>query len=116
MPLNDIEMPGQYRDPTANSAPVYVSRIGPDVDVVRRQGASHRRLRLLGSDGQTRRFLVQSGHGSTASCDERMAGLMNAFNRALAKSCDSHEPDLPIAHFKEQCAQAIGPDLPIAHF
>ena len=154
MPLNDIEMPGQYRDPTANSAPVYVSRIGPDVDVVRRQGASHRRLRLLGSDGQTRRFLVQSGHGSTASCDERMAGLMNAFNRALAKSCDSHkrhlqfhtpalvqvwpqvrlieddpsytsfmsayeincarygrEPDLPIAHFKEQCAQAIGSGL-----
>ena len=154
MPLNDIEMPGQYRDPILNSAVVYVSRIGPDVDVVRRQGASHRRLRLLGSDGQTRRFLVQSGHGSTASCDERMAGLMNAFNRALAKSCDSHrrhlqfhtpalvqvwpqvrlieddpsyssfmsayeincarygrEPDLPIAHFKEQCAQAIGSGL-----
>lgn len=61
--LAEVEMPGQHArggELSADST-VHLERVGCDVAVVRRHGASARRLALYGSDGRTRHFLVQTG-------------------------------------------------------
>lgn len=71
----DIEMPGQYLagGEVAQDAVVYLERIGANVAIVRRHATSVRRVELIGSDGKSRFFLVQSGqqwsnaHGATPS-------------------------------------------------
>ena len=56
-------MPGQYLagGEVAQDAVVYLERIGANVAIVRRHATSVRRVELIGSDGKSRFFLVQSG-------------------------------------------------------
>ena len=150
MPLHDILMPRK----AGGQGDVFIVKVGSDIDIVRRHGASHRRLKLVGSDGKARLFLVQSGHSSTFACEERLVNLLRVFNQMLEAdqgarrrklqfhtptmlkiwpqvrlmeddasyssfmsayeiNCARYgrEPDLPIEHFKERCAQAVGSSL-----
>eukprot|EP00897_Mesotaenium_endlicherianum_P005503 jgi/Mesen1/4981/ME000248S04265 len=83
----DIEMPGQYFSDQ-------VDHIGADVPIVRRHGSSHRRLTLVGSDGSSRHFLVQTSLTPSARSDERMVQLFRVINRLLDKHKESRRRNL----------------------
>jgi transformation/transcription domain-associated protein len=58
--------------------------IGSAVAIVRRQGNSHRRLALHGSDGTTRYMILQQNVAwAQHLADERLLQLLRAFNRLL---------------------------------
>lgn len=145
----DVEMPGQYLSGEFTGSPdqvVKLERIGSDVHIVRRHGSSYRRLKLYGSDGHARYFLVQTpgtGHWSaTGTSDERIMQLLRMFNRLLHRHPESrkrqlafHTPAIvtiwPQVRLVEEepsycsCGEAYEvncarygrePDLPITHF
>jgi len=145
----DVEMPGQYLSGEHNGASdkvVKLERIGADVNIVRRHGSSYRRLKMYGSDGHVRFFLVQTpgtGHwSSTATSDERVLQLLRMYNQLLDRHPESrrrhlkfHTPAIvtiwPQVRLLEEepsycsCGEAYEvncarygrePDLPIIHF
>ena len=61
--LSEVEMPGQFLngDEVQPDRVVWVERISNAVRIVRRHGTSFRRLDFIGSDGHTKRFIVQTG-------------------------------------------------------
>ncbi|KAK9855808.1 hypothetical protein WJX84_006870 [Apatococcus fuscideae] len=86
--LSEIEMPGQFLngDEVQPDRVVWVERISNAVRIVRRHGTSFRRLDFIGSDGHTRRFIVQTGQhwsGTGGASDERMMQLLRQMNRLL---------------------------------
>ena len=60
MSLEDIEMPGQTLPAPDAPDMVYIERCGCEVDVVRRNCNSFRRMTLYGSDGVARTYLIQN--------------------------------------------------------
>jgi len=85
MVFENIEIPGyrQSRQLGATEEPVYVEGVLSDIEIVQRYGSSHRRITLLGSNGDRFTFLIQSGLGPSSSCDERVMSLLSAFNGVL---------------------------------
>ena len=71
----EVEMPGQHirGGEIAAEATVHLERVGCDVAVVRRHGASARRLALYGSDGRVYHFLVQTGQQWSTAASTRFA-------------------------------------------
>jgi len=145
----DVEMPGQYLsgDHTGSADQVVkLERIGTDVHIIRRHGSSYRRLKMYGSDGHVRYFLVQTpgtGHWSTtATSDERLMQFLQLYNKLLLQHPESrrrhltfHTPAIvgiwPQVRLLEEepsycsCGEAYEvncarygrePDLPIIHF
>ena len=67
------------------------------MQVVRRHCSSYRRLGFIGTNGQTRHFIVQTGqhwHGSTGSAEERMMQLLRLVNGLLEKHPESRSRKL----------------------
>lgn len=60
MSLEEMEMPGQHLPAPDAPDMVYVDRLSSNIQVVRRNSNSCRRIALHGSDGSLRTFLVQS--------------------------------------------------------
>jgi transformation/transcription domain-associated protein len=94
-------MPGQYlsgEQLVSADRVIKLERIGADVHIVRRHGSSYRRLKLYGSDGHVRFFLVQTpgtGHwSSTATSDERVLQMLRMFNQLLERHPDSRRRHL----------------------
>ncbi|KAF5841324.1 hypothetical protein DUNSADRAFT_13399 [Dunaliella salina] len=64
--------------------PTFTNAFGASVGIVRRAGASHRRLAFICSDGHARHMLVQQSQNvSQQSTEERIAQLMRSLNRML---------------------------------
>ena len=64
-------MPGQYlggQEPSPDGI-VMLEAFGGAVAVVRRHATSFRRLTLIGSDGRSRHFLVQTGQNNAQVSD-----------------------------------------------
>lgn len=59
--LNSVELPCQYtRSPDyVPDIPVYLDMIGSEIEIVRRQGSTHRRFKLFGSNGHISNFILQ---------------------------------------------------------
>jgi phosphatidylinositol kinase/protein kinase (PI-3 family) len=85
MVFENIEIPGyrQSRQISTQEEPVFVEGVLSDIEIVQRYGSSHRRITLLGSNGEKFTFLIQSGLGPSTSCDERVMSLLHAFNTVL---------------------------------
>lgn len=84
--LAGVEMPGQYlagNEVTAESL-VLIESFSTNVTVLRRHGTSARRFALLGSDGNARHMVMQTGctYMHTAT-DERVMQLLRSMNRLL---------------------------------
>merc|ERR1711907_507525 len=130
MVFENIEIPGyrQSRQLGATEEPVYVEGVLSDIEIVQRYGSSHRRITLLGSNGDRFTFLIQSGLGPSPSCDERVMSLLPAINSlwpqiTLVEDHESfvsfmevyewfcsrfgREPDAPIMRFKELVSTAL---------
>jgi transformation/transcription domain-associated protein len=71
-----------------------MSYVAADVRIVRRHGSSHRRIALVGTDGRTQYFLVQTSLTPAARSDERMVQLMRHLNRLLLKHKQSRRRHL----------------------
>ena len=84
--LEDVEMPGQALPTLDGPDRVFIERVGSSAEVVRRNGASYRRLTLHGSDGRARCFLVLSQQQSLAGSEDRVVSLLRAAN-ALLDAC-----------------------------
>ena len=91
MVFENIEIPGyrQSRQISTQEEPVYVEGVLSDIDIVQRYGSSHRRITLLGSNGEKFTFLIQSGLGPSTSCDERVMSLLHAFNSVLEENAET---------------------------
>lgn len=90
LPLVDIEMPGLYAahvaagEPPPKDGVVLLEAFGASVGIVRRAGASHRRLAFICSDGHVRHMLVQlSQNVPQQGTEERVAQVMRSLNRML---------------------------------
>lgn len=92
----DVELPGQYftNSDTHPETHVKLSFLGADVHIVRRHGSSHRRICMVGSDGQEQLYLVQTSLTPAARSDERMIQLMRHLNRLLLKNMQSRRRHL----------------------
>ena len=91
MVFENIEIPGyrQSRQIGTNEEPIYVEGVLSDIEIVQRYGSSHRRITLLGSNGERFTFLIQSGLGPSTSCDERVMSLLHAFNSVLEENSET---------------------------
>ena len=67
---------------------VYIERMGCDVEVVRRNSNSFRRIVLHGSDGTPRSFMVHGSQALTGS-EEKINSLMRAANHLLSAEVES---------------------------
>ena len=98
----DVEIPGQYMgefsEPPQPERLVKLEGVGGDIDIVRRQGTSYRRLQLVGNDGKRRSFLVQTSISASAHSDERILQLMGVINRLM----DEHG-DAKLRHLTFHC-------------
>lgn len=102
MALGDIEMPGTYAGAAADMvAPlpelvVRIEHIENDVEIVRRNGNSFRRLAFVGTDGRTRHFLLQANNQTVISqtSELRMYNLMTHCNRLMAVHSETRRRNL----------------------
>lgn len=92
----EVEVPGQYlvdREVVPDNL-ARLERIGSDVLIVRRHGASHRRLTFIAANGKARYFLVQTMLTPTARGEERMVQLLRTFNALMDKAPVSRRRNL----------------------
>jgi len=96
MLLEEIEMPCQGPPSPDGPEPVFIERIGADVEIVRRACSSSRRIIIYGSDGQARTFLVQPVTQQLAPghSEERVGQLLRAANGVLATHPESRRRGL----------------------
>lgn len=96
MALEELEMPCQAPPCPDGPDPVYIEKFGADVEVVRRGGASSRRISVIGNDGQTRSFVVQlaSQHMTAPHIEERLGQLFRAANGVMAAHPESRRRGL----------------------
>lgn len=96
LPLEELEMPCQAPPCPDGPDAVYIEKIGADVEVVRRGGASSRRISVIGNDGQTRKFVVQlaSQHMTAPHMEERLGQLFRAANGVMAAHPESRRRGL----------------------
>ena len=93
--LDEVEVPGQYlehRD--RNQDFIRIERFCPNVDLVRTNGFSHRRLRIRGHDGSLHSFAVQHPAARHSRREERVLQLFRIFNSILAKRKESRRRNL----------------------
>ena len=93
--LDEVEVPGQYlqhRD--RNQDFVRIDRFCPNVDLVRINGFSHRRLKIRGHDGSLHSFAVQHPAARHSRREERVLQLFRIFNSILAKRKESRRRNL----------------------
>jgi transformation/transcription domain-associated protein len=96
MLLEEIEMPCQAPPCPDGPEPVFIERIGADVEIVRRACSSSRRITVYGSDGQARTFLVQPVTQQLAPghSEERVGQLLRAANGVMATHPESRRRGL----------------------
>ncbi|CEP01214.1 hypothetical protein PBRA_001820 [Plasmodiophora brassicae] len=84
----EVEIPGQYftdQEPSTDQN-VLIVRFDPSVTIVRMSHSySHRRIGMLGTDGQTYYFLVQYSIAHITRSDERMMQLYTIINRLMSR-------------------------------
>lgn len=99
MSLEEIEMPCQPPFCPDGPEPVFMERIGADVEVVRRACTSARRITIFGSDGQARTFLVQpiTQQLAPGHSEERVGQLLRAANGVMATHPESRRRGLAFA-------------------
>lgn len=93
--FDDVDIPGQYLLHTdKNQDFVKIERFLPNVDLVRTNAASYRRLRMRGRDGSTHSWAVQ--HPAARHCrrEERILQLFRHLNQSLSKKKESRRRDL----------------------
>ena len=93
--FDDVDIPGQYLLHTdKNQDFVKIERFLPNVDLVRTNAASYRRLRMRGRDGSTHSWAVQ--HPAARHCrrEERILQLFRHLNQTLSKKKESRRRDL----------------------
>lgn len=107
--LDEVEMPCQISPSPDGPETVFIERMSADVDVVRRACSSSRRVSIVGSDGQTRRFLIagqqSGGHGSG---EERVGQALRAANSLLASHPESRRRGLAFAAPRSQALLQTG--------
>ncbi len=82
-----MEVPGQYmslREPTPDQH-VKVDRVLPDVELVERNGACHRRITIRGNDGKLYPFIVEATGSTIGMGDERTLQLCQLMNTCMEK-------------------------------
>lgn len=82
-----MEVPGQYlsvREPMPDQH-VKVDRVLPDVEIVDRNGACHRRITIRGNDGKHYIFVVEAWGCTIQTGDERTLQLCQLMNRCMDK-------------------------------
>lgn len=93
--FDDVDIPGQYLlHKDKNQDFVKIERFLPNVDLVRTNAASYRRLRMRGRDGSTHSWAVQ--HPAARHCrrEERILQLFRHLNQSLSKKKESRRRDL----------------------
>ena len=83
--LAGMPLPGQHMggaDPAVTGT-VFVERVGSDISAVRRNGATARRVELLGTDGASRHFLFQTFTTASVAAEERAIQLLRLLNHQL---------------------------------
>lgn len=93
--LDEVEVPGQYlehRD--RNQDFIRIDRFCPNVDLVRTNGFSHRRLKIRGHDGSLHSFAVQHPAARHSRREERVLQLFRILNTILAKRKESRRRNL----------------------
>jgi transformation/transcription domain-associated protein len=99
----DIEIPGQYtefdREPSVEQHEKIMCFL-PDVDVVRRNKVSCRRISMRSQSGKVYHYLVQSIGPTESTCfgrsEERTWSFIRHFNRLLEKDKGSHRKNLQL--------------------
>ena len=95
MKLDEVEVPGQYlqhRD--RNQDFIRIDRFCPNIDLVRTNGFSHRRLKIRGHDGSLHSFAIQHPAARHSRREERILQLFRIFNSVLAKRKESRRRHL----------------------
>jgi len=93
--FDDVEIPGQYlQHKDKNQDFIRIERFLPNVDLVRANGMSHRRLKIRGHDGSVHAFAVQ--HPAARHCrrEERILQLFRQLNQTLSSKKESRRRDL----------------------
>jgi transformation/transcription domain-associated protein len=82
-----MEVPGQYmslKEPSPDQH-VKVDRVLPDVELVERNGACHRRITIRGNDGKLYPFIVEATGSTIGMGDERTLQLCQLMNTCMEK-------------------------------
>jgi hypothetical protein len=84
--VTGIEIPGQFQkghDPSVKGT-VFIERFGSDISVVRRQGATSKRVIMWGTDGVKYQFLLQNfPQRDAVASDDRTLQLLRLLNTQL---------------------------------
>ncbi|KAI9190433.1 transcription-associated protein 1 [Blastocladiella emersonii ATCC 22665] len=97
--FDEVEIPGQYLKLVDSPQTfVRITRFRPEIERVRMDGNSHRRIRIVGHDGSTHAFLVQQPAPSMYRREERVVQLFGYFNTILDTAKESRKRDLQF-HF-----------------
>ena len=103
MTLEEVEMPCQSPPSPDGPDPVFIERMSADVFVVRRACSSSRRLSIIGSDGQTRTFLIAGQQsGGQGAAEERVGQLLRAANALLLSHPESRRRGITFAAPRSQ--------------
>lgn len=93
--FDEVEIPGQYlQHKDKNQDFIRIERFLPNVDMVRSNSASYRRLKMRGHDGSVHAWAVQ--HPAARHCrrEERILQLFRHLNQALGRKKESRRRGL----------------------
>jgi transformation/transcription domain-associated protein len=95
--FDDVEVPGQYMEHVdSNNAFAKISRFAPTLEVARGFGFFFRRLTMIGTNGTSYIFAVQSPSGRHCRREERLTQLFRIMNTVLQKRKESRKRNLSI--------------------
>lgn len=93
---DDVEIPGQYlslqRD--SNNDFVKIDRFEPGAEIIRRHGASFRRITIRGSDGALYPFLIQNPAARHSRREERMIQLLRFLGAITARQKETRRREV----------------------
>ncbi|ORZ37497.1 hypothetical protein BCR44DRAFT_1511660 [Catenaria anguillulae PL171] len=82
--FDEVDIPGQYQQLVdSHQHFIKINRFCPEIERVRMDGNSHRRIRIVGHDGSIHSFLVQQPAPSMCRREERVLQLVSFFNSLL---------------------------------
>jgi len=115
---NDVEVFGQYLDiddePNLDNH-VRIERFSADVQVVRRHAGASRRVKIFGSDGTVKSFVLETSvNAATQRSEERATQLCRLINHLLDGECQTRKRRLsmsvPVLVPTSQNTRLVGDD------
>jgi transformation/transcription domain-associated protein len=95
--FDDVEIPGQYIEHVDNNSGfAKITRFAPTMEVARGFCYYFRRITILGTNGRSHTFAVQSPSGRHCRREERLTQLFRILNTVLQKRKESRKRNLSI--------------------